>query len=355
MKYVLFTLIIVVFSQNIKAQAFSGPESVEFDYTNNRWLIGNKDSHQVLARDEVGNLSVLLPQSSIGNTGPFGIEIVEDVLYVCAGSRIKGYNLTTLQEVFNVNTGGTFLNGMTHDNSGNLYVTDFSAKVIYKLNIAAATSESVASNLVQSPNGIIFDEPNNRCVFVNWGSNAPIKALDLSTNAVSTVHTTNHGNCDGIALDANGDFYISTWSAQNVVKYNNDFSSGPSIVASGLNNPADIFFNTTDLVLGIPNSGNNTVTFITFSADLTENQWFDINVFPNPTKEQLNIDCSKVSTTIEHIEIYDVSGQFVYSERWTTSNPNNILQLDISDLEMGMYLLNIRGAERNQVIRFLVE
>jgi len=58
---------------------------------------------------------------------------------------------------------------LPHDNAGNLIVTDFTAKVIYKLNIAAETSSSIASNLVQSPNGIIFDEANNRCVFVNWG------------------------------------------------------------------------------------------------------------------------------------------------------------------------------------------
>ena len=187
MKLKILFLAFFAFSNSLFSQAYNGPESVEYDYTNDRWLIGNVNSHEVLARDQAGNLSVLIPASSVGNTGPYGIEIVDNVLYMCSGSRVKGFDLTSLDEVFNVNTGGTFLNGITHDSSGNLYVTDFSAKVIYKIDIAAETSSNVASNLVQSPNGIIFDEANNRCVFVNWGANAPIKALDLSDNSVSTI------------------------------------------------------------------------------------------------------------------------------------------------------------------------
>jgi hypothetical protein len=180
--------------------------------------------------------------------------------------------------------------------------------------------------------------------------------MDLTTNAVSTILTTNHGNCDGIARDAAGDFYISTWSGQNVVKYNNAFSEGPTVVATGLSNPADIFFNTTDLVLGIPNSGNNTVTFVSFSsAHINENQLSDITVFPNPTRDQLIINFSKVSTPIEQIEIYDVSGKSVYLQKITFSEGNDNLVLDVSQYQAGVYFLNVQGIESLQIIRFVVE
>ena len=160
LSFLLFTLIAF-------AQTYSGPESAEYDYANNRWLISNTTSHQVLARNSAGVLTVFATGLV---SGPYGIEIVGDTLYCCSGASVKGYSLATGANVFNLNVGATFLNGMTHDNSGNLYATDFSAKKIFKINIATQAFSAVASSLVQSPNGIIFDEANNRCVFVNWGS-----------------------------------------------------------------------------------------------------------------------------------------------------------------------------------------
>jgi hypothetical protein len=45
------------------------------------------------------------------------------------------------------------------------------------------TDSIIASGLVKTPNGIVYDAANNRCVYVTWGSNAPINAIDLSTYA----------------------------------------------------------------------------------------------------------------------------------------------------------------------------
>jgi hypothetical protein len=336
-------------------QAYDGPESVEYDYTNSRWLIGNKNSNELLARDNSGNLSVLIPSSSIGNTGPYGIEIVDDVIYMCCGSVVKGFNLNTLTEVFSVSTGGTFLNGITHDNSGNLYVTDFSAKIIYKINIAAENSEAIASGLVQSPNGIIFDEENNRCVFVNWGANAPIKALDLSNNTVSTIATTSHSNCDGIALDDNGFFYISIWGGQKVVQYNNDFSSMPVTIVQTLNNPADLFFNTEDLVLGIPNSGNNTVTFYTFTLDVEQLKIKTLNIYPNPCTDQFQIECNSEAERPDVVLIYDLQGRIQKTiAQDAMPIEENKIKIQIENLQSGTYFISVNKGKENWTSKMVI-
>jgi hypothetical protein len=106
----------------------------------------------------------------------------------------------------------------------------------------------------------------------------------------------------------------------------------------------------------IPNSSNNTVTFVSFAfAQLNENQLSDITVFPNPTRDQLTINFSKVSTPIEQIEIYDVSGKSVYSQKITFSEGNDNLVLDVSQYQAGVYFLNVQGIESLQIIRFVVE
>lgn len=238
---------------------YNSPESIEFDYTNNRWLIANRAAGNILARSSAtGTLSVF---TTLPNA-PYGIEIVGNTLYACDGASIKGYDLTTATEVFNVNIGATFLNGITHDNNGNLYATDFTAKKIYRVKIATQQYTTFVTGLAKSPNGIIYDQPNNRCVFVNWGSNAPIMAVNLTDSTTSTLTSTTLSNCDGIAKDGLGNYYVSSWGLNGISKFNNTFSSGPITVVTGLSNPADIFYNTVTDTLGAPNAGSgNTTTY----------------------------------------------------------------------------------------------
>ncbi|MBK5284040.1 MAG: hypothetical protein JJE25_01435, partial [Bacteroidia bacterium] len=289
MKLTLLSLFLLIALAS-KAQSYSGPESAEYDAANNRWLIANTTSHEVIARSSTGTLSVFV--GGLGS-GPHGIEIVGDTLFCCSGASIKGYLLSNASQVFNLNLGATFLNGITHDNSGNLIATGFTAKKIFKVNISAQTFSTIATTLVQSPNGIVFDAANNRCVFVNWGSSAPIKAIDMTTYAVTTLLTTAFSNCDGISRDAQGRYYVSNWGGQSIVRYDSAFSLAPATVVTGLSNPADIFYNTLDDTLAIPNAGNNTVTFFGFATstgiDETKTEEM-LNVFPNPATNKLTIE-----------------------------------------------------------------
>lgn len=240
------------------SQSYNGPESVEFDFLNNRWLVANSSNGQIIARDASGNLSVF--KSGI-SPNPYGLEIVGNTLYACCSSTIKGYDLTSANEVFSLNLGATFLNGITHDQNGFLFATDFSAKKIFGINIATQSFSAIAQSLVQSPNGIIYDGANNRLVFVNWGNNAPVKQFSFTDSSVTNIITTTYNNCDGIAIDNSGNWYISNWENNSVVRYDNGFANPVEVVPS-LDQPADIFYNLVNDTLAIPNSGNNTVVFV---------------------------------------------------------------------------------------------
>lgn len=353
----LFALLFTIVSFSLFGQSYSGPESAEYDYANSRWLIANTTSHQVLARNSSGVLTVFATGLV---SGPYGIEIVGDVLYCCSGSSIKGYALSTGENVFNVNVGATFLNGLTHDASGNLYATDFSGKKIYKVITATQAFSVIASSLVQSPNGIVYDQANNRCVFVNWGSNAPIKAIDLTTNTVTTILTTTYSNCDGVSRDAAGNYYISNWGNQSVIKYNSDFTSSPTVVASGLSSPADIFVNTVDNVLAIPNSGNNTVTFVTLpdlgDADF-ENAVLDkVSISPNPISKLSKLKFDLPTTMHVSGTIYDVNGKVVSQLTFIDKTmQNGEVALAVSELNSGVYYLVFKADDKSKTIPLVVE
>lgn len=110
----------------------------------------------------------------------------------------------------------------------------------------------IVSNTGGTPNGVLYEEDNNRLLFVTWGSNAKIKAVDLDTNQVSTIVNTSLSNIDGIDDDSFGNYYISSWSPAIITKYNNDFSESEIVETPSLNAPADIGYSQSTDVLGIP-------------------------------------------------------------------------------------------------------
>lgn len=306
----LYALLLAMLPLLAIGQSYNGPESAEFDYVNRRWLIGNTSSHQILSRDSLGNLSVLVNSTT---SGPYGIEIVGDTVFCCSGGSIKGYLLSDGTPVYNLNVGGSFLNGLTHDNAGNLFATDFSTKSIIRVHIASQTFAPVATSLPNTPNGIVFDGYNNRCVFVNWGSNAPIRAIDLATYAVTTVVTTTLGSCDGITRDAIGRYYVSNWSGQSIVRFDSAFAAPPATVVSGLSNPADIFYNVVDDTLAIPNAGNNTVTFYGFPSavgisNVMPEHLVRMGPNPLPVGGTLVVHCP---SRVSRVELHNLNGALI--------------------------------------------
>ena len=115
-----------------------------------------------------------------------------------------------------------------------------------------------------------------RAVIVNWGGNADILAVDLESGALTTiVNGTGLGNCDGIDMDSDGRYYVSSWSPNRITRFSNDFSQSETVVSSGLSSPADISFDETNHILGVANSGSNQVTFHQFEAEVNGVDSFD--------------------------------------------------------------------------------
>ncbi|MBK7909412.1 hypothetical protein [Candidatus Pollutiaquabacter sp.] len=338
----LYALLLAMLPLLAIGQSYNGPESAEFDYVNRRWLIGNTSSHQILSRDSLGNLSVLVNSTT---SGPYGIEIVGDTVFCCSGGSIKGYLLSDGTPVYNLNVGGSFLNGLTHDNAGNLFATDFSTKSIIRVHIASQTFAPVATSLPNTPNGIVFDGYNNRCVFVNWGSNAPIRAIDLATYAVTTVVTTTLGSCDGITRDAIGRYYVSNWSGQSIVRFDSAFAAPPATVVSGLSNPADIFYNVVDDTLAIPNAGNNTVTFYGFPSAVDVQQLVSVEpvlVYPNPVDQRASLRMINLPSGCR-VSMHAVDGRELFI--WPASDTRTF-DLAPARLAPGMYLIRIVRDEK---------
>ncbi|NLA24560.1 MAG: T9SS type A sorting domain-containing protein, partial [Bacteroidales bacterium] len=66
----------------------------------------------------------------------------------------------------------------------------------------------------------------------------------------------------------------------------------------------------------------------------------EISVYPNPATEYLNIELNQHLS--DEVQIYDISGKLLISK---VINSNHT-QINIADLEQGMYILNVLKSDR---------
>lgn len=336
------------------AQMFGG-ESVEHDPTANRFF-SSSDGSSIVQRAANGSLSYF----GSGLQADFGMEVMGNTLFAVTGSQIIGYDLTTEMQVASISIPGAgFLNGLTSDGTDKLWVTDFGNDKIFEIdmsNMASPSYTEIVSNTGSTPNGIVYDGPNNRLVFVNWGSNAPIKAVDLSNNQVSTLTTTSLGNIDGIDEDNQGNFYISSWSPDRISMYDNAFANPPvTISAPGVNNPADICYARSIDTLAIPN-GNGTVTFVGLAPVQVDRPMdgFSLHFAPNPVTESSYIGFELESASQVKASIFNPNGQLVQVilEEELPAGTNKVLLTGLG-LANGSYFLVFEAANQRITRKFV--
>ena len=250
----LFTSLLLFTILVLNAQTYNSPESVEYDANHQRYIVANTSANNL--QQVIPGSAPTLFVSSV--PGPYGIAIVGDTVYVCCNStHLRGYNLTTGALAFDVNLGGTFLNGICTDFAGNIFVTDFTAKKIVRYNIASQQfNYFVGTAMAKTPNGIVFDPFHNRLAVATWGSNASILGVALTDSVTIVLKTTSLSNFDGISIDGEGNFYAADWGTDGIYFFDSAFVNTPVKVVSGLLNPADISYNTLSDTLAVPNTGS---------------------------------------------------------------------------------------------------
>ena len=362
MKKLITSLFALLFTTTLFSQAYSSPESIEFDYANNRWFIANNGGNNILTRNSATGAVAVFVATGFSGGGPHGLEIVGDTLYACAGGSLRAYNINTAALVFATSLGGTFLNGITHDLTGNLYITDYSANRIYRFNTNTRQFNQFVPSGITSPNGIVYDQPNNRCVFVQW--TGAIKAVALNDSTVTTlVASSGLSSVDGITKDGSGTYYyLSSWSPTRITRYDNTFTTPTTAVGTGmgLSSPADIFYNVLTDTLGVPNSGSgNNTTYYYFGSATSINEsstdMFQFSVSPNPIVKTAEIKYEITEQGNVKIELFDVTGKsvkIIVDEN--QSKGKHSVSFDKSNLSAGNYFFTISNANATETKKIVI-
>ncbi|MCB9187373.1 MAG: T9SS type A sorting domain-containing protein [Flavobacteriales bacterium] len=347
-----------VINSNLSAQSLSGVESVEYDPINNRYL-ASSDGSSIVAIAPNGGLSYF----GSGTAADYGMEVMNGTLFAITGTSIKGYDLNSETEVMSMTiSGAQFLNGMGSNGTDKLWVSDFNGYSIYEIDVTNLSSPSY--NMVadqtdigttNKPNGIVYDGDNNRILIVGWGSNAPIKAMDLTSyNVTDVVSNTGVGNIDGIDKDGDGNWFISSWSPARITKYNNDFSISEVITVPGISSPADICYAPETDTLAIP--GGNQVLFVGFetSAVGIEEETFDAyTIHYNAGFPVVQFDLSNNQEV--SMDVIDMSGRVVYTvlEGMQPKGAQTVVLSSIG-LYSGNYICRMQSKELSFTERIII-
>ena len=166
------------------------------------------------------------------------------------------------------------------------------------------------------------------------------KAVSLIDSTLSTVANTSLGNCDGIARDVSGNYFVSAWSQQSIYKFDNNLTNPVSVV-TGLSNPADIVYNLTNDTLAVPNSQNNTVTYHSFSTvglSTIPSSKNSIIAYPNPSRDEMNISFTLETPEDVALYLYNSLGQLVFQTKQNfDALGKNEFTFSTADLPAGSY------------------
>ena len=358
MKKHYLTVLAILWASSFFGQTLVNIESVEYDPSENRYFISN--GNNIIQRSESGELSYF----GMG-AASYGMEVMGNTLFVIQDNKVYGYDLDTEEEVMEANVpGANFLNGMANDGVSKLWVTDFSAKKIHQIDVSDMDNPvvlEVVSNTVSTPNGIVYDYLNNRLVFVCWGPNADIVEVDTETFELTILEETSYGNIDGIDMTMQGDFYIASWTPNQITRYNNDFTSSEELSVLGLSSPADISYADATDSLAIPNSGNNTVVFYSENAVSVEDIGYleeqtQLQIVPNPIMSSSEIRFTLKQPSLVKINLYDEAGRLVrpVSDGFFVPGKHGI-NLDRANMEAGAYTVRVQIGEAVLVRRVIFE
>jgi len=248
------------------------------------------------------------------------LKIYEDRLYAASSDGIVIFELDTGFVVGLVSIPeASLLNDMDFDTQGNLFVSDYWGNQIFKVDVEQFTYELFIDYGIIAPNGMIFDVEFNRMIVCGHnGSTSVLHSFDVTTAETELLLYPSIYSLDGLARDAQGNIYVSSWHTDAVYRFEgNNINNNITMAASGFTDPADIYINPENNILAVPNFYADSVSFVQLDPpvsvhdDTTPIMNVKLNNYPNPFNPTTTISfqLSTGSTENTKIGIYNIKGQ----------------------------------------------
>lgn len=252
----------------VELEGLKHPESVVFDSKRNVLYISNIGDSE----DGDGSIAqVSLDGELINNdfvTGlndPKGQLVMGDKFYVSDNLVLVEIDLIE-GKITNRYTHPDieFLNDVTADADGNVYVSDMFASSIYKLDTEGNMTKWMDTTDLEYPNGLLV--VGDKILIAGWGlyseegTKGRFSIVDMNDKTITNITAETLGSLDGIQEDGTGNgYYVSDWRGGHLYHISNDgeieklLSPGQSL--------GDIYYNPTTGLMVLPMNRQNKLLF----------------------------------------------------------------------------------------------
>lgn len=275
----LSSVLSVAFAGNMATQEFKGFASPESVYVTSQYVLVSNVGPKLdpLAKDNDGFISKLDKNGNViekefikGINAPKGMSVVDGVLYVVDIDVLRGFNLKTKKQVFEMPIkGAIFLNDIAVKDSNTLYVSDTGTGIIHEVNLKNARYKTLVKipSEYMGPNGLLKN--GNELITVTYDPNGKDNGRVLKINLKDkkiTVFSDLEGPLDGVAFDKKGNLLVTSWG-ENLkgALYSIDRSGNVKKVdLPDMAGPADIFYDHDKNTLWIPKMAENAILKLQF-------------------------------------------------------------------------------------------
>jgi len=207
-----------------QAKGLDSPESVLLDRDAGVLYVSNVNG-DFTAIDGNGYIAKLSPKGEIveqqwvtGLDGPKGLALDDGKLYVSDIDKLRVIDIASGEITATYDApGATFLNDVTVDDQGRVFVSDMVQNQIWKLE-GDQLELWLEDPALENPNGLIA-EPD-RLLVASWGVMKPdfstevpghLKAVDYATKEITDLGDKPVGNLDGLEPDGQGGYLATDW------------------------------------------------------------------------------------------------------------------------------------------------
>lgn len=206
-----------------KVEGFNHPESVIYDSANQLLYVSNIGETET----EDGYISkvsvdgeIIEKQWITGLEDPKGLLLLGDTLYVTDLKDLVIMNSSTgeITDRISVNS-ATFLNDLTADAEGNIFISDSKRSSIYKRSAATGKIEEwMFTEKLEYPNGLLV--VGDQLYIAAWGGEGAgnLLKVDMQTKKIDRISTEGIGNLDGIQQINDEEFFISNWATGKIYR-----------------------------------------------------------------------------------------------------------------------------------------
>ena len=217
----LITTAILGFASTVTVEGFSSPESTIVN-KNDLYVANVGKELKPTLKDGDGFISKLDVNGKIkelhfidGLDAPKGMGIVGNTLFVADINTLRGFDLSTKKEVFNVVFEGVnFLNDITVKDSNTLFIGASDTSAIYEVNIASKSYKKLMDFTVTNglfyEDGILYAAQLGSTTQNMFDGKGKLYKIDLKDNNKLTQLGTFEGVLDGVTKVGNK-VYVSDW------------------------------------------------------------------------------------------------------------------------------------------------